>query len=215
MTDVSPYLSGNFAPVEEVTALALDAQDFPHVLTLLEPACQSAPFPRAGKIEIASADESLHTALSVASGTLVLQDPHTLVGTLDPLKTFGTSAFGPLRLRPVLPDGTAGDWLPLVTLVRLPTLKDLHCPSDTTQPCTVSGSNLYLVDSIASDPDFTAPTTVPEGFVGNTLTLPHPAKTGFYLKLRDDPAAANSVTLPILPQPTPPTTKPLTSDPDH
>ena len=30
-----------------------------------------------------------------------------------------------------------------------------------------------------------------------------PAKTGFYLKLRDDPAAANSVTLPILPQQVP------------
>jgi hypothetical protein len=28
MTDVSPYRSGNFAPVDEVTALALDAQDF-------------------------------------------------------------------------------------------------------------------------------------------------------------------------------------------
>jgi hypothetical protein len=99
-----------------------------------------------------------------------------------------------------MPDGTAGDWLPLVTLVRLPTLRDLHCPADAAQPCTVSGSSLYLVDSIATDPDFTTPTTVPEGFVGSTLTLPRPPKTGFYLKLRDDPTAANSVTLPILPQ---------------
>jgi hypothetical protein len=159
------------------------------------------PFPRTGAIEIANADESLHTSLSVASGSLILQNHNTLLATLDPLKAFGTSAFGPLRLRPVMPDGTAGDWLPLVTLVRLPTLKDLHCPSDATQPCTVSGSNLYLVDSIATDPDFTTPTTVPEGFVGNTLTLPRPAKTGFFLRLRDDPTAANAVTLPILPQP--------------
>jgi hypothetical protein len=159
------------------------------------------PFPRTGAIEIANADESLHTSLSVASGSLILQNHNTLLATLDPLKAFGTSAFGPLRLRPVMPDGTVGDWLPLVTLVRLPTLKDLHCPSDASQPCTVSGSNLYLVDSIATDPDFTTPTTVPEGFVGNTLTLPRPAKTGFFLRLRDDPAAANAVTLPILPQP--------------
>ncbi|WP_433983335.1 hypothetical protein RBB78_18430 [Tunturiibacter empetritectus] len=159
-----------------------------------------APFPRAGKIEVSNADDSLHTTLSVASGNLVLQNPHTILATLDPLKDFGASAFGPLRLRPVSPDGTTGDWLPLVTLVRLPTLKDLHCPADTAQPCTVTGSSLYLVDSIATDSAFTSPTTVPEGFVGTTLTLPHPAKTGFFLRLRDDPTAANTVTLPILPQ---------------
>ena len=160
----------------------------------------AAPFPRTGQLEIANADETLRTTLSVASGSLVLQNPHTLLATLDPLKAFGNSAFGPLRLRPVSPDGTTGDWLPLVNLVRLPTFKDLHCPPDTTLPCTISGSSLYLVDSIATDADFTTPTTVPEGFVGTTLSLPRPAKTGFYLRLRDDPTPANSVTLPILPQ---------------
>jgi hypothetical protein len=162
-----------------------------------------APFPRTGKIEISNADDSLRTTLSVSTGNLVLQNPHTLLATLDPIKDFGTSAFGPLRLRPVSPDGTTGDWLPLVTLVRLPTLKDLHCPADTAQPCTVTGSSLYLVDSIATDSAFTSPTTVPEGFVGTALTLPRPAKTGFFLRLRDDPAATNTVTLPILPQPAP------------
>jgi len=158
------------------------------------------PFPRAGKIEITNADDSLHSTLSVSEGNLVLQNPHTLLATLDPLKAFGTSAFGPLRLRPVSPDGTTGDWLPLVTLVRLPTFTALRCPSDTTQPCTLTGSSLYLVDSIATDSTFTTPTTVPEGFVGTSLTLPRPAKTGFYLRLRDDPTATNTVTLPILPQ---------------
>jgi hypothetical protein len=159
-----------------------------------------APFPRTGKIEISNADDSLRTTLSVASNNLVLQNPHTLLATLDPVKDFGTSAFGPLRLRPVSPDGTTGDWLPLVTLVRLPTFKDLRCPADATQTCTITGSSLYLVDSIATDPAFTAPTTVPEGFVGTTLTLPRPAKAGFFLRLRDDPTATNIVTLPILPQ---------------
>jgi len=160
-----------------------------------------APFARTGQLEIANADDSLHAMLSVANGNLVLQNPHTLLVTLDPLKTFGTSAFGPLRLRPVSPDGTTGDWLPLVTLVRLPTFTDLRCPYDTTQPCTLTGSSLYLVDSIATDEAFTAPTTVPEGFIGTTLSLPRPAKTGFFLRLRDDPTTANIVTLPILPQP--------------
>ena len=177
-----------------------DQDDLPVTQQLTFSLKSAAPFPRTGQLEIANADETLRTTLSVASGSLVLQNPHTLLATLDPLKAFGNSAFGPLRLRPVSPDGTTGDWLPLVNLVRLPTFKDLHCPPDTTQPCTISGSSLYLVDSIATDADFTTPTTVPEGFVGTTLSLPRPAKTGFYLRLRDDPAAANSVTLPILPQ---------------
>jgi hypothetical protein len=176
-----------------------DQDDLPADQLLTFSLKSAAPFPRSGHLEIASTDESLHTTLSVSGGNLVLQNPHTLLATLDPLTAFGTSAFGPLRLRAVAPDGTAGDWLPLATLVRLPTLKELHCPSDVTQPCTISGSALYLVDSISTDADFTASTPVPEGFIGSTLTLPRPSKTGFYLKLRDDPAAANSVTLPILP----------------
>ncbi len=157
-------------------------------------------FPRTGKIEVASADDTLHTTLDTSNGGLVLANPHTLLASLDPLKAFGTSAFGPLRLRPVSPDGTPGDWIPLATLVRLPTLTGLHCPSEAAQPCSLDGAGLYLVDSLSTDPAFTNPVTVPEGFVGSSLTLPRPAKTGFFLRLRDDPTAANLVTLPILPE---------------
>jgi hypothetical protein len=167
---------------------------------------QSA-FPRDGKIEIASPDESLHTTLSVASGSLVLQNSHTVLATLDPLKSFGTSAFGPLRLRPVAADGTPGDWIPLATLVRLPSLDSLHCPGDPNALCALTGSSLYLVDAISTDQAFTTPIDVPEGFVGNTINLPRPPKTGFYLKLRDEPEAANLVSLPVQiqhGQPTPP-----------
>jgi hypothetical protein len=177
-----------------------DQDDLPVSQQLTFSLKSNAPFPRTGQLEIASADDSLHTMLNVANGNLVLQNPHTLLATFDPLKTFGTSAFGPVRVRPISPDGTTGDWIPLVTLVRLPTFTDLHCPSDAAQPCTVTGSGLYLVDSIATDADFTTPTTVPEGFIGTSLLLPRPAKTGFYLRLRDDPDAVNIVTLPILSQ---------------
>ncbi|HEU5341717.1 hypothetical protein [Edaphobacter sp.] len=175
-----------------------DPDDLPINQQLTFSLKSSDVFPRDGEIEIANADHSLHTMLSVAAGTLVLQNPHTLLGTLDPLKSFGTSAFGPLRLRAVAPDGTSGDWLPLVTLVRLPDLKDVHCTAVPTAPCTLDGDKLYLIDSIATDPAFTATTTVPDGFIGTTLTLQKPAKTGFYLRLRDDPAAANTVTLPVI-----------------
>jgi len=155
------------------------------------------PFPRDGKIEIASEDQSLHTTLSVSAGSLILQSSRTLLGTFDPLKSFGTSAYGPMRLRPVAPDGTAGDWIPLATLVRLPSLDSVHCPADPSAACTLAGSQLYLVDAVATDQGFTTPVDVPEGFVGDTINLPRPPKSGFYLKLRDEPESANLVSLPI------------------
>jgi hypothetical protein len=156
----------------------------------------SSPFPRDGQIEIANADESLHANLTVSSG-LVLQNTHTVLGTFDPLKSFGTSAFGPVRLRAIGHDGTPGDWIPLATLVRLPTLQDLHCPTDPAAACSLNGSDLYLVDSVAPDPGFTSPVPVPEGFVGSTLSVPRPPKSGFFLKLRDEPTSANLVSMPV------------------
>jgi hypothetical protein len=161
-------------------------------------------FPRTEQIEIASADDALHTTLTIAAGTLVLQNKHTVYATLEPLKLFGPSAFGPLRLRAIAPDGTTGDWIPLATLVRLPSLTELRCPAHARQqPCTLTGSNLFLVDSFSTDPSFATSTGIPEGFVGTSVALPHPQDPTFYVRLRDDPDATDQVTLPILPQ-TPP-----------
>ncbi len=158
------------------------------------------PFSRREQLEIASTDGSLQTVLSIATGSLVLQDPHTILAKFDPLKSFGTSAFGTLRMRAVATDGSSSDWLPLVTLVRLPTLTGLSCPADSSLPCHLSGSNLYLVDAISADSDFTNATTVPQGFIGNSIAMPHPTGPVFYLHLRDDPTAANPVTLPVQPE---------------
>jgi hypothetical protein len=212
--DIS-LLSRNMGRTAE-SALQLGSEnDLPTNQQLTFSLKSTAPFPRSGKIEIASLDDSLHTELTVAAGTLVLQDRHTLLGTLDPLKTFGTSAFGPLRLRAVSPDGISGAWIPLATLVRLPTFTNLKCTPELTAACTLSGTDLYLVDSIASDAAFTSPTPVPEGFVGSSLPLPRPASlplslsatrpvnATIYLRLRDDAAATNSVTIPVLAIPAP------------
>jgi hypothetical protein len=158
-------------------------------------------FPRAEQIEIASTlDGSVKTTLSISAGTLVLQNKHTVLGTIEPLKVFGPSAFGPLHLRAVAPDGTTGDWISLATLVRLPTLTNIHCPARAKQPCTLEGSNLYLVDSFSTDAEFTTPVAVPEGFVGDAISIPRPGSDDiFYLRLRDDPSITDTVTLPVLP----------------
>ena len=251
--------------------------DLPVTDALMFSVRSAQPFPRRGEIEIASPDDSLHTTLSVSdsNASFILEDPQTIMAILQPLKAFGPSAFGPLRLRAVAPDGTAGDWLPLATLVRLPTLTALTCPvstpivstpptnrsaptdaegattpavgspptdtgSDThaadageatstsgsvvgltglvaapgspskpvglvsptgsqPAPCTLTGTGLYFIDALSIDASFTKPTLVPEGFVGSSLALPPPTGAVYYLRLRDDPAAVDTVILPASP----------------
>jgi hypothetical protein len=148
------------------------------------------------KIEVATEDGAFHTVLSVADGTLTLQDTKIALGTVDLAKNFGPSAFGPLKLRPIGVNGATGDWQPLASLVRLPVLETLQCPRNTTQQCSLSGTNLFLLNAVASDPQFAQGMQVPDGFAGNVLQVPHPAGASLYVKLRDDPSAVNTVILP-------------------
>jgi hypothetical protein len=156
-------------------------------------------FPRSEKIEVSSTDDSFHVLLSVTDGNLILQNSQTLLAVLDPLKSFGPSAFGPLRFRPVDPSGENGDWQPLVTLVRIPTLKEIRCPGSPDKQCRLMGSNLFLIDSVASEPQFTHSISVPVGFPDSTLSVPRPNGTLLYIKLRDDSATVNPMVLPVLP----------------
>jgi hypothetical protein len=158
-----------------------------------------AEFPRTEKIEVATADDSSDVLLSVERGNLILQDSRSLLATLEPLKAFGPSAFGPLRFRAVDRDGTKGDWQALATLVRIPTLKEVHCPASAAAPCTLTGRDLYLVDAVASDPSFAHAVSVPFGYAANNLTVPRPVGTLLYIKLRDDPVTVDTVALPVLP----------------
>jgi len=157
-------------------------------------------FPRSEKIEVGTADESFQTLLSVEDGNLVLQDTQSVLAILDPLKNFGPSAFGPLRFRPVSDDGRKGDWQPLATLVRLPSLKEVRCPESPDKPCQLSGSSLFLIGAVASDPQFARSLPVPPGFTEATLPVPRPNGTLLYLKLRDDPETVNTAVLPVLPE---------------
>jgi hypothetical protein len=156
-----------------------------------------AAFPSAETIEVATADGSAHTSLSFADNSLVLQDEHTAIATLDPLKAFGRSAFGKLQMRPVAEDGTPGDWTPLGTLVRTPQITAIHCTTADAPTCTIEGSDFYLVQSFSATKDFAKPAIVPTGFADNTFTVPTPADGAtLYFKLRDDPSGVATVALP-------------------
>jgi len=158
-------------------------------------------FPRTETIEVATEDGSAESLLSLADGTLVLQDSQTVLATLRPLKNFGASVFGPLRLRPVLESGERGDWQPLAKLVRVPSLKEVRCPDTPDKPCSLIGQNLFLIDSVASDSQFAHSIPVPIGYADSALTVPRPNGTLLYIKLRDDPSTVNTAALPVLPEP--------------
>jgi hypothetical protein len=156
-------------------------------------------FPRDEKVEVAAADGSFHTMLSLNDGTLVLEDANTALGVVEPLARFGSSAFGPVQARAMSADGVAGEWLALGTLVRLPGFKELHCPHSIAKPCTLTGSNLFLAASIAATQEFDNATEVPPDFTGTQLTVPHPVNGVLYLKLRDDPATVQTLSLTVTP----------------
>jgi hypothetical protein len=156
-------------------------------------------FPRDEKVELAAADSSFHTILGLNDGSLLLEDARTAMASVKPMARFGFSAFGPVRIRPVSAGGQAGDWLPLGTLVRIPGFRDLRCPRSASKPCVLSGTNLFLAASFAATPQFDTPTEVPPEFTGTDLIVPHPVNGTLYVKLRDDPATVQTLTLPVTP----------------
>jgi hypothetical protein len=158
-----------------------------------------AIFRRDEKVEVGAVDGSFETVLTLADGSLMLEDATTAIGMVEPLARFGSSAFGPLEARVTSSDGLAGDWLPLGTLVRLPGFKELHCPRNPTKACTLMGTNLFLAESIGASPVLDNATEIPADFTGTQLSVPHPANNLLYVKLRDDPATVQTLTLPVLP----------------
>jgi hypothetical protein len=166
-----------------------------------------AEFPRSEKVEVAATDGSFRTVLALSDSTLMLEDAKTAMGVVEPLARFGSSAFGPLRARAISDGGVTGDWFSLGTLVRLPGFKELRCPHAASKPCTLFGTNLFLATSVGASPEFANATDVPPDFTGTQLSVPHPTSGILYLKLRDDPATVQTLTLPVVTA-TPPTAQP-------
>jgi hypothetical protein len=57
--------------------------------------------------------------------------------------------------------------------------------------------DLFLIDSVANDPQFNHSVRVPAGFPGYALPVPHPISGRLYLRLRDNPSFINPVALEI------------------
>jgi hypothetical protein len=184
------------SPSSDSSNIRLIDSELPQDATLIFSVRAQSPtaFSRDESIEITATDPSSTTSLNVGNGGMTLENSHVAVVTFNPAKAFGSSVFGPLQFR-VNDKGVTGDWQPLADLVRLPALNDIKCPAAPELACKLSGSNLFLIDSVASDREFLTPVQVPDGFLGSALPVPHPTSGPLYVKLRDDPTVINPSTL--------------------
>jgi hypothetical protein len=150
-----------------------------------------AAFSGEEKIQVATLRGAFLATLTLADG-ITLEDSQVALATLNTGKAFGSSASGPIRFR-IVEKGVAGDWEPLAPRGRRPVFRALKCPDSPGQPCKLTGSRLFLVDSVASDSQGVHAVQVPEGFPGYILTVPRPLDGQLYVKLHDDPAVVNPV----------------------
>ncbi|MEN2787270.1 hypothetical protein ABC969_12670 [Sphingomonas qilianensis] len=122
-----------------------------------------------------------------------LQDTSVAIATFVPEDALGVSAHGPLTFR-VVENGAAGAWMPLATLVRLPTLTAFTCPGN--GACVLSGSDLFLLRSVSPAPSGAARIAIPDGFAGATIEVPRATSRRLFLYLRDAPDVAASIPYP-------------------
>ena len=78
-------LSKSSQPASSPAITLSSADDLPLSAPLTFTLKTAQPFPRSGRVEVETIDGTLRSVLTLApSGGLVLQDPHTVVATLDP-----------------------------------------------------------------------------------------------------------------------------------
>ena len=151
-----------------------------------------ARFSREHRLEIATDDESVVATLSQSQGGIRLENAQVALARFEPTQHFDASVFGPLKVRSVV-QGVAGDWQPLIHLVRRPRLQGLHCPEplpDQAEPaaCQLNGSELYLLEAVSASAGFEQAAVLPQGYTANQFTVPRPVAEGaLYLRLRDRP----------------------------
>ena len=138
-------------------------------------------------IEVATADDASSILLQIGTGGITRQDDKVAVASLDPDTAFGKSVFGALKFR-VVNGEVKGDWQALATLVRLPILDKLKCRANQQGDCELFGANLFLLHSIANNPQFEHSIRVPDGFSASMLNIPRPIHGQLFVKLRDHPS---------------------------
>lgn len=145
---------------------------------------------RSDHVEIATMSGGATGRLGFADGALQRVAGDVIVARFDPRALLGPGVAGQLRFR-LVQDGVAGNWQPLATLVRLPVLTGVTC----TELCDLHGRDLFLLSAVSTTADFAKATSVPLGFVGDSLRLPRLAGKMLFVRLHDSGDAVVGVTL--------------------
>lgn len=162
-------------------------------------------FSRGDKVEVQSDDQTLHTSLEVSDGSLVLQDNSTMLGSFDPLKSFGPSAFGKLQLRAVDANGAPGDWIPLGTLVRVPVIASVKCARATRAAAAAAAEAATRAANASEAPQTTAAsgpppqvndTSTPAADDPNTQCTLNGSSLFLIDSISSDPQFTHSVSVP-------------------
>ncbi|WP_336968491.1 hypothetical protein [Sphingobium aromaticiconvertens] len=147
----------------------------------------------ADSLEIATEDQSAAIRLADGSG-FRLESPQVAIATFE-LAKLGPSTAGPLVFR-LVQKGVQGNWQPLGTLVRLPQIQGVTCPTGDV-PCRLTGTSLFLIDSVASDAAFQQSAAVPQGFTGTAIDVPRPRNGKLFVRLRDAPGSSVEISVPV------------------
>lgn len=145
-------------------------------------------------IEVAAADDGPAFARLTNGHGMTLAGTDVAVATLK-ASDLPAGTHGPLRFRLVRETAGAGDWIPLTSVTRLPQITGVTCakPGD---GCTITGRDLFLIDTVATDATFRKGQPVQAGFTGAAITVPGlPTDGRLYLRLRDAPQETVALTV--------------------
>ncbi len=103
---------------------------------------------------------------------------------------------------PVARAGSSSQTVAASTDISPPASQDTQTAA-TPAPCTLAGSDLFLIDAVSGSSTFSPAVEVPAGFALDSLSVPRPADGHtLYLRLRDDPAHIATVQIePLKPKP--------------
>jgi hypothetical protein len=151
-------------------------------------------FPSDAVVEIATSDHRFHGQLLPAKG-LTLAGPQVAIARFTPATLLGPLAAGLLQYR-VSTGGLPSDWQDLAWVARLPEATSLDCNGSGTEPCSLKGRNLFLLEQLRVGEGEAARLCVPEGYTDEVLRFPRPASGELGFTLRDHPGANMVVRVP-------------------
>ncbi|SDF22102.1 hypothetical protein [Terriglobus roseus] len=141
------------------------------------------------RIEIATVNGEADAVLSFLppDASLVLEDAHTIVGSIDLDRKLGESAFGALHIRMVRANGEKGAWVEFGTLVRRPHLSSVHCDA---KNCVLHGREIFLMQEISTTQDLQGAVQIPRTAVTDdfSFTVEKARAKTLYCSLRDNPS---------------------------